>query len=864
MRFFAAACCGISLAWAVPAFATPSSTTDSLQLISEKQSGAEKALTFHALATQYLAQGKVADATVYAGQARLLAQNAQRNDIEALALFDEGLCYKAYFDYNNALKSLFEALKIHTKANNKAGIATTKAYIGRILLLQNNLPLALTNLQEAAEGLRSVSPKTLFAENNRYIGDAYFQQKIYGKSKEYYKTAMDNYLAINDFSNAVLLSSLLGNISLELNDTEGAMLYFNNSLDLHSTLEDNTGIATDLTQVARCFLAQGGAYQETIAANGRAMTIRQAANNRLGLAENEVIEARAWLGMNEKVKAIAALERSSKLLETLKNSPEAANIYADIADTYSDAGNFEKAYAFQQQFGIQKDLAFSQEKSKALLEITTKYQSEFEAEKQNARIQVLEKEKDADRKRRGLLLLSMGLMGAVAGLLWLANKRKKRDNALLKDKNSQIELQKTEIEAKSIALKAQNTDLEFINQQLTQAIGERDTVTHHSFENNKFLATMSREMRHAINDISGTSYLLAQENPRDDQHGRIQGIQFALNKLTVYVNDILENSNIESGKLVTSGQYFDAAAVVQKTLTPLRKIVENKGAIFQTRIAPTTPHKLLGDPSRLTQIVTNLVILQLKNANAHSVWVDLSMKQQAGSMVWLHLIVGGITNNAKVNFSQNGFLSILSAKKDMEQIYESDYAPLAIAKRLVDLQEGTIRCDNNTFDIILPYQMPQTTLINQEMTNAEMKSHLHNMQILVVEDSKINQLVVKKILTAAGGTVTIANDGLEALDAINKNAYQLIIMDIQMPRMNGYAAASEIRRHADPTRRNTPILALTAAATQEEVLQAEACGMNEHLAKPFSPEALLDKTVRLLMKKIQDVAVVTGRDLSQS
>jgi CheY-like chemotaxis protein len=850
MRFFAAAWCSIFLALAFSVAASPSPTIDSLKLISEKQSGAEKALTFHALTTQLLAQGKVADATVYAGQARLLAQSTQRKDIEAVALLDEGLCYKAYFDYNNALKSLFEALKIYTKANNKEGIAATKSYIGRILLLQNNLPLALTNLHEAAQGLQAAPQKTLLAENNRYIGDVYFQQKIYGKSKEYYKTAMDNYLAINDFSNAVLLSSLLGNISLELSDTEGAMLYFNNSLDLHSTLEDKIGIATDLTQVARCYLAQGGAYQEAISANNRAVGIRKELNHALGLAENEVIEARCWLGLNDKTKTIAALQRGSKLLETLKSSPEAANIYADIANTYSDAGNFEQAYAFQQQFGIQKDLAFSQEKSKALLEITTKYQSEFEAEKQNARIEVLEKEKNADRKRRGLLLLSMALMGAVAGLLWFSNKRQKRNNAMLTDKNAQIETQKTEIEAKSIALKAQNTDLEFINQQLTQAIGERDTVTHHSFESNKFLATMSREMRHAINDISGTSYLLAQENPRDDQQGRIQGIQFALNKLTVYVNDILENSNIESGKLVTSGQHFDAAAVVQKTLAPLRKIVENKGAIFQTRIAPATPHKLLGDPSRLTQIVTNLVILQLKNANAHSVWVDLSVKQQAGSTVWLHLIVGGITHNTKVNFSQNGFSTILAAKKDMEQIYESDYAPLAIAKRLVDLQEGTIRCENNTFDIILPYQVPQTAFSHQEMTQVEMKSHFRNHQILVVEDSKINQLVVKKILTAAGGTVTIANDGLEALDAINKNAYQLIIMDIQMPRMNGYAAASEIRRLSDPARRDTPILALTAAATQEEVLQAEACGMNEHLAKPFSPEALLDKSARLLSKKL--------------
>jgi CheY-like chemotaxis protein len=419
----------------------------------------------------------------------------------------------------------------------------------------------------------------------------------------------------------------------------------------------------------------------------------------------------------------------------------------------------------------------------------------------------------------------------------------------LTEKNTQIEIQKTEIETKSATLKAQNNDLEFINQQLTQAIGERDTVTHHSFENNKFLATMSREMRHAINDISGTSYLLAQENPRDDQQGRIQAIQFALNKLTVYVNDILENANIESGKLVTSGQDFDAAVVMQKTLNPLRKIVENKGAIFQTRLAASIPDKLVGDPSRLTQIVTNLVILQLKNAQANSVWVDLSVKQQAGSMVWLHLIVGGITNNTKVNFSKNGFSTILSAKKDMEQVYESEYAPLAIAKRLVDLQEGTIRCENNTFDIILPYQIPESSFLNQELSLEEIKAYTKNRHILVVEDSKINQLVVKKILSGVGAKITIANDGLEALEILETHTFDLIIMDIQMPRMNGYAAASEIRRLSDPVRRNTPILALTAAATQEEVLQTEACGMNEHLAKPFSPEALLDKTVRLFIKK---------------
>jgi CheY-like chemotaxis protein len=225
------------------------------------------------------------------------------------------------------------------------------------------------------------------------------------------------------------------------------------------------------------------------------------------------------------------------------------------------------------------------------------------------------------------------------------------------------------------------------------------------------------------------------------------------------------------------------------------------------------------------------------------------VKQQAGSMVWLHLIVGGITNNTKVNFSKNGFSTILSAKKDMEQVYESEYAPLAIAKRLVDLQEGTIRCENNTFDIILPYQIPESSFLNQELSLEEIKAYTKNRHILVVEDSKINQLVVKKILSGVGAKITIANDGLEALEILETHTFDLIIMDIQMPRMNGYAAASEIRRLSDPVRRNTPILALTAAATQEEVLQTEACGMNEHLAKPFSPEALLDKTVRLFIKK---------------
>jgi CheY-like chemotaxis protein/tetratricopeptide (TPR) repeat protein len=851
MRFFTATCCGIIylLIGSYSAAATAPTNLDSLKTIANTQSGAQKATTLYALAEGLRYDNKIAEAAAYAGQSRVLAEIAQRKDIAAIALTTEGLCYKANFDYTNALKSLFEALKIHTKAQNKEGAATAKAHIGRILLLQNNVQQALVNLHEAENGLRGTAQKALFAENNRYIGEAYFQQKIYGKSKEYYKTAMDNYLEINDFSNAVYLSSLLGTISLELADTEGAMLYFNTSLDLHSTLNDKAGIATDLTQTARCFLAQGDAYQEALVANGRAMLIRQEINDAVGLAENEVLAARCWLGNNDKPKALASLQKSALLLDTAKKSSETAIIYASIAEIYATAGDFSKAYQFQQIFDANKDLAFNQEKNKALLEITTKYQSEFEAEKQIARIEVLEQEKDADRKRRGLLFLTLGLIGAVAGLLWFANKRHKRSNVLLTEKNTQIEIQKTEIETKSATLKAQNNDLEFINQQLTQAIGERDTVTHHSFENNKFLATMSREMRHAINDISGTSYLLAQENPRDDQQGRIQAIQFALNKLTVYVNDILENANIESGKLVTSGQDFDAAVVMQKTLNPLRKIVENKGAIFQTRLAASIPDKLVGDPSRLTQIVTNLVILQLKNAQANSVWVDLSVKQQAGSMVWLHLIVGGITNNTKVNFSKNGFSTILSAKKDMEQVYESEYAPLAIAKRLVDLQEGTIRCENNTFDIILPYQIPESSFLNQELSLEEIKAYTKNRHILVVEDSKINQLVVKKILSGVGAKITIANDGLEALEILETHTFDLIIMDIQMPRMNGYAAASEIRRLSDPVRRNTPILALTAAATQEEVLQTEACGMNEHLAKPFSPEALLDKTVRLFIKK---------------
>ena len=182
----------------------------------------------------------------------------------------------------------------------------------------------------------------------------------------------------------------------------------------------------------------------------------------------------------------------------------------------------------------------------------------------------------------------------------------------------------------------------------------------------------------------------------------------------------------------------------------------------------------------------------------------------------------------------------------MPKGYGGERLSLAITKRLVELQNGKLEVqsipgESTVFKILLPFKLSPESLKQVKDTTKADFSHLAGNRILVVEDNKINQLVVSKMLRKLGVEVSTADNGLEGLEVFEREYFDLVLMDIQMPEMDGYRATAEIRRHPNPAKRDVPVIALTASAFLTEKEKAVLFGMNDHVGKPFSPEELMEK-----------------------
>ncbi len=813
------------------------------------QNGVEKLHTLNQLSSSYMQLDKRAEATDYANKALELARKLNVPEAEATALDNLGVVYESKYDYTNAMKSFVDGLKIRNNLKDEKGIATSKNNIGRIFYLQEDPASALENLNTALEIRRKIGDKEGAAETNKILGDVNLLKGFFGKAKNHYVSSMNQYIELNKIDAAADLANYLGKIISGVGDYEGALVYYRMSLDFNRSLENVERIASDYNNITMTHYAQGS-WEDALDNNEIAYDIRKSMDSPIDFAESTKNYGMIYARMGNKEKANTYLSKAAKMLEDNGNEPGTQNIYKDISESYHHMGSFAKAYKYQVAYAESRDFLFNKEKSTALLELTTKYQSEFEAEKKIQRIDALEKDKAYSAKMRYFLLGMLGLGLLLLMVLFNSYKRKQRDNQLLTAKNEEIHRQKEEIDMQNSQLEEKNASLDLLNQKLVNEMAERESIEQSSFARDRFLATMSHEMRTPMNIIIGLTHLLLEENPRPDQIEHLRTLQFSANNLVVFINDVLDFSKIEAGKLSLENREFRPAKIYNDTKSRFTLPAEDKGLTFNYNFDKMIPEGMLGDPTRLNQIITNLVTNAIKYTEEGTVSVDLRLQELKGNDAMLKLVVsdtGPGIEQEKLNEMFRKFSG--NSMDDMFEGYARTGLGLAITKRLVDLQNGKIEADSKMgvgtiFTVLMPYKVVDIAANKEAAKNIDKKKtydHLAGNKILLVEDNQINQLVVAKMLRKLGMDVVTANNGLEALDCFEIAYFDLVLMDIQMPEMDGYRATAEIRKQTDARKRDVPIIALTASAFLTEKEKAKLFGMNDHVGKPFGPEDLLDK-----------------------
>jgi PAS domain S-box-containing protein len=368
-----------------------------------------------------------------------------------------------------------------------------------------------------------------------------------------------------------------------------------------------------------------------------------------------------------------------------------------------------------------------------------------------------------------------------------------------------------------------------------------------------FLAHMSHEIRTPMNGILGIASLLRKTKLDDQQRNYLQLIQESANNLLVIVNDILDLEKIVAGKLQLEKIPFKIVDKIATTAQSFIYRAEEKelGLIFQNSI----PADLIveGDPYRLSQVLNNILSNALKFTQTGHITINTRITERDEDWVVVEVTISDTGIGISDERIRHIFDPFAQADAAITRKYGGTGLGLTICKNMIEMQGGELSVQSeegkgSSFTILIPYQISVEAM--QENEDGQEKEidykSLGPKKVLVAEDVELNQFLARHILESWDFEVTIANNGKEAIDYLTQAPFDCILMDVQMPEMDGIEATLNIRKLSDPIKASIPIIALTANALKGDSERYLAAGMNDYLAKPFDEERLFRVIARNL------------------
>jgi signal transduction histidine kinase/CheY-like chemotaxis protein/mannose/fructose/N-acetylgalactosamine-specific phosphotransferase system component IIB len=507
--------------------------------------------------------------------------------------------------------------------------------------------------------------------------------------------------------------------------------------------------------------------------------------------------------------ALYYLENALHINAKANDIEQKSRIILALSQSYKEKKDFDRAYSYLDEHYQLKDRI-------SKIKISKKSAADFakfkEKELLNARLEKEEKnreEQKANKYSKLISILAIALI-TILSLLSLAlyknNIIRNESNLLLKEKNNELIIAKNKAEKASLA-------------------------------RSEFLSTVSHELRTPLNAINGITHLLLKEKPKKSQINYLSSLQFSGNYLAKFINEILEINKIESNKTEIENIPFDLRELLKNIKNCLQELAYSNNNSFHLEIDNALPDFIIGDPTKLSQIFLNLINNALKFTKNGTVTViaKQDISEQQNTSIYFEVMDTGI--GIPEEKQQTVFESFSQGSIEVNRKYGGTGLGLTIVKKLIKILGGQIKLKStvgigSSFSFSLQFKTVSETIVKPEKPKKKQTTSLSNKKILLIEDNKINQMITKKMLENKAILCEIIDNGEDAIEAVRHNKYDLILMDVHLPGINGTIATQKIREF-DTT---TPVIALTAISLHENREMLLSFGMNDVITKPFVPD----------------------------
>jgi PAS domain S-box-containing protein len=383
----------------------------------------------------------------------------------------------------------------------------------------------------------------------------------------------------------------------------------------------------------------------------------------------------------------------------------------------------------------------------------------------------------------------------------------------------------------------------------------------------QFLSNMSHEIRTPMNAIIGFTKVLLKTNMSPKQKEYLEAIKLSGDALIVLINDILDLAKVDAGKMTFEQVPFKMERSISAMLHLFQTKIQEKNLKLEKEFDHKIPEVLLGDPVRLHQIILNLVSNAVKFTTKGKITVSVKLLEEDEKAASIEFAVTDTGIGIPESKIEKIFENFQQASSGTSRLYGGTGLGLAIVKQLVEAQSGKIQVsskenEGSTFSFVLKFQKTNAdTEFESEPIEPDMD--ITGIKVLVVEDIALNQLLMRTLLEDFGFECDIADNGKIATEKIQTQKYDVILMDLQMPEMNGFEATGFIRNEL---KSDIPIIALTADVTTVDLAKCKAVGMNDYIAKPVDEKLLYRKIVGIVKKtsKVTEVSLDVQPEIIQN